>query len=462
MNPENTPKAGEHTHGQDTFSSPQLETGPTQTREVSQEIIKLMLEQVNLVVYLRQVDEVNSTLYINPYIDALLGFSPQEWIEEPETWFIQILPEDRERVLAEHLSSIETGKKIDLEYRMTRFDGNVIWVHETAFIVGKPGSKDRYWLGTLEDITERKISEEFIRENESKFRNFIQQSSEGILLTNELGEIIDINPSMEFVTGINKENTIGLKIWDLLVGLMTPEQKLNEFSLKLKNDLQEMLLTGQSINLNQKIEGYFKLPDGSFRVVLQTIFPIRTARGYGLGLSTHDITDRKQVENKLLYMSTHDTLTSLFNRAFFEAESSRLENSRLYPISVLAMDLDYLKLINDRLGHSAGDELIRRTAHVLLASFRSEDVVARIGGDEFAVLLPNTNAATANRAFERVLENLIIDNNAHPDFPLSISIGVATGDENSTVHEIIRHADNLMYQEKARHKSKGLPPAPYS
>ena len=99
-----------------------------------------------------------------------------------------------------------------------------------------------------------------------------------------------------------------------------------------------------------------------------------------------DITERKEIEVKLRYQSAHDVLTRLFNRFYFEEEMNRLENSRISPISIIVIDVDDLKSINDSQGHLTGDELLRSVARILKQSFRAEDMVARIGGDEFAVL----------------------------------------------------------------------------
>jgi hypothetical protein len=103
-----------------------------------------------------------------------------------------------------------------------------------------------------------------------------------------------------------------------------------------------------------------------------------------------DITDEKRYQEKLEYLSLHDSLTGLYNRAFFEAEIERLFHSREYPISIMSADLDGLKLINDTMGHDRGDSLLKTCARVVKESLRRSDVLARVGGDEFAVILPRT------------------------------------------------------------------------
>jgi diguanylate cyclase (GGDEF)-like protein len=164
---------------------------------------------------------------------------------------------------------------------------------------------------------------------------------------------------------------------------------------------------------------------------------------------------RKRMEEKLLYVGTHDALTGLYNRAYFEEEMARLERGRQFPISILMVDVNGLKAVNDSQGHEAGDELLSRTAQVLLISVRVEDMVARIGGDEFAVLLTGTDVSTAENAVERVRRNLNVHNSKHNGPPLSLSLGVATGEKGSSLAKILKEADKNMYQDKLlRYKAR--------
>jgi len=194
-------------------------------------------------------------------------------------------------------------------------------------------------------------------------------------------------------------------------------------------------------------------PDGEKRWLLITATPQYDENNHftqTFGVF-RDITDRKVIESELRYLSTHDGLTGLYNRAYFEAELLRLQNSRSYPISIVISDLDDLKKINDAYGHAAGDEALRRIAELFRATFRSSDVVARLGGDEFGVILPMTESTMVGHIIKRIREqvkDLIVG-----DQRIVISIGCATTPVRGDLSAAMKVADDRMYQEKRRHKS---------
>jgi diguanylate cyclase (GGDEF)-like protein len=168
-------------------------------------------------------------------------------------------------------------------------------------------------------------------------------------------------------------------------------------------------------------------------------------------VTIQDITARKKAEDYLKYLGTHDMGTGLYNRAYYEEELARLKRSRRYPISIIIADLDGLKRANDTRGHAEGDKLIRRAGEVLQASVRGEDLVARIGGDEFAVLLPATEAGAGRNTLDRIRTLVDLNNKFYGTPVLSMSLGVATAQASDDLLETMRQADDAMYTEKRRH-----------
>ncbi len=162
----------------------------------------------------------------------------------------------------------------------------------------------------------------------------------------------------------------------------------------------------------------------------------------------------RQSEERLRYISTHDPLTGLFNRAFFDTELKRLTVSRHYPVSVVVADVDGLKMVNDNFGHAEGDRLIRMAARVLREAFRSDDIVARIGGDEFAVILPETDGEAVRSAVKRVLRLQRVASREIADFSLSLSTGAATAGQGEELLDALKVADARMYYHKLQKKSR--------
>ncbi|MCX8083330.1 MAG: diguanylate cyclase [Calditerrivibrio sp.] len=160
---------------------------------------------------------------------------------------------------------------------------------------------------------------------------------------------------------------------------------------------------------------------------------------------------QKYTEDKLTYASTHDPLTGLYNRAFFDAELERVIHGRVFPVGIIVADLNGLKQINDTLGHKAGDELIIKASQVLMKVFRKEDCVARIGGDEFAIILPKVDEAMMMHAIDRIRQvEKELNSSGGPQ--VSFALGGYTATNKDEIHQALIKADELMYQDKKRIK----------
>lgn len=156
-------------------------------------------------------------------------------------------------------------------------------------------------------------------------------------------------------------------------------------------------------------------------------------------------------EEDIRYLSMHDRLTGLYNRHYFEEELKRLDQSREHPIAVISADLDGLKLINDIFGHAEGDQSLQAGADLLKRSLRVSDILARVGGDEFAILLPRTGKRAVLKLINRIYESLEEKNTQRSKLPLSISIGMAVSEsKEQKLTETYQEADNAMYQNKIK------------
>jgi diguanylate cyclase (GGDEF)-like protein len=158
-----------------------------------------------------------------------------------------------------------------------------------------------------------------------------------------------------------------------------------------------------------------------------------------------------QYESQLKYISFHDSLTGLYNRSYFNNELKRLNTGREYPITIITTDLNELKLVNDTMGHAKGDELLQQYAEVVKKSLRSADILARVGGDEFAALLPRTSWEDGRKIISHIRsQELFYNQDSTKDrLPLSIAIGMATAENNkTTLDETFKEADDLMYRDK--------------
>ena len=170
-----------------------------------------------------------------------------------------------------------------------------------------------------------------------------------------------------------------------------------------------------------------------------------------------DITARKKAEAYLEFLGTHDLLTKLCNRAFFVDELNRLERKGPTPVTIIMIDLNGLKAANDELGHAAGDLLLRRAGEVLNSIIDKPGHAARVGGDEFAVILPGTPQGEGE-AMIKVIEDLVVINNEfYTDLPLSLSMGLATSQPGERLEAVVKRADLAMLEAKREHYMRAQP-----
>ncbi len=259
--------------------------------------------------------------------------------------------------------------------------------------------------------------------------------------------IVDVNRAFTETLGYEPGEALGQPVDRLLV----PDSGREESSLHQS----AMLKRGKTVSFHSRR----RHRDGSLVPVEIRGIPIVIDGEVGGGYAIYiDVTAQKEYEERLRYLSFFDRLTGLHNRSYFEEELRRLENSRLYPITIVSMDADGLKLVNDTLGHQEGDRMLKAFAEILKTSFRKSDVVARIGGDEFAVILPETDTAAAVGLADRLREGLKEYSGEKSGVPLRACIGIATAvNPGDDLEEILIRADEEMYREKDRRHASDDP-----
>lgn len=223
----------------------------------------------------------------------------------------------------------------------------------------------------------------------------------------------------------------------------------------IAEDLEEFC---QQNMIERRTEKDYLSPGGQIRnmvVQMQRMLDIN-GKFSGTIVTLFDMTEQKCVEEQLRYMSFHDPMTGLFNRTYYEEELIRASGGRYNPFGVIACDIDGLKLVNDTLGHHAGDQLITTVGGILMGCFRKCDVAARIGGDEFSVLMANNDSSHVQEACLRLRDRVAQHNRNQPKIPVSLSVGWAVGNvfHQRDISALIKKADVQMYEEKRTNREK--------
>ena len=269
-------------------------------------------------------------------------------------------------------------------------------------------------------------------------------SADWIFWKSAEGEMLYVSPAGTVITGYSTEEL--MEVGEHFEKLVYPDDR-------------DLWLQHQ-----YKVDQGAKPPPLDFRIITKagdirwighSCQPVIAENGQFLGLrgSNTDITERKKIEEQLRHLSTRDSLTGLYNRGYFDAELARLARGRQFPVSLVIADLDRLKPTNDNLGHATGDQLIRQTAGLLLEAFRTDDVVARIGGDEFAVLMAGADKSAVRGALQRFRKLESEHNCSDNGLALSLSIGIVTAADSKDLADAMKTADAKMYQDKHHRKT---------
>ena len=283
-------------------------------------------------------------------------------------------------------------------------------------------------------------------DSQEKLSATLLSVGDGVLSVDIEGRIEFINPVAQRLTGWRPEDAMNRMVEDVFVIINEYTRETVPSPIRLVFEREEIVELANHTLLLSK--------DGKEIPIEDTASPIRDINGKIIGcvLVFRDFSERREKQRRIEYLSFHDQLTGLYNRRFFDEELKRMDAAENLPLSFIYADVNGLKTINDAFGHQRGDQMIQMVADVLQASCRPGDVVARIGGDEFVILLPRTD--------EKVVDALVthIRGDAEKlqfmDISLSVSIGWSTKtqeDQNATA--VMKMAEDYMYKKKIYNSS---------
>lgn len=267
--------------------------------------------------------------------------------------------------------------------------------------------------------------------------------TQGIMITDDVGkvlyrnqiliELLDLSDQTLLVNDTEWSETISRRMKDPARFINFMKQILNQ-------------AVGETLDILECMDGRL--------LECRTRFYYVDSLGCGFRLwGFLDCTEQQRRERELQHMGMHDTLTGIYNRAFFELKLRQLRLVSLYPVCMFMIDVDGLKHVNDYQGHSTGDQVLRQAAYVLRQACRTEDIVARLGGDEFGLLLIHADREVAEQIATRIHGLLNMYNIRHPDIPVSISMGYATAENPKDMESLFSRADDAMYELRRKHRA---------
>ena len=383
---------------------------------------------------------------VNPFLKDMLGYShedfigkklwqigPMKNIKESKNAFLEL--QRKEYVRYENLP-LETkdGRLVEVE-----FVSNVYQINHTKVI-----------QCNIRDITERRRAERAVKEAREYAESIVSTIREPLLVLGTDLRVISANRSFYKMFKVAPEQTdrqfvyeLGNRQWDIP---------------RLRELLEEILGKNTAFE-DFEVENEF--PAIGRRTMLLNARKIlgETNRTEMILLAIEDISERRRMEKALQeskerfeYRSFHDGLTGLYNRYYFSEQMARLgkDLARSAPVSIILIDIDGLKIVNDTLGHKAGDDLLISAAKIIAECFRQVDIIARIGGDEFCIILPGVDRKAALAKKNKISKSVGEYNRNNPSIPLNMSVGVATFRDlqEETIYDIYQRADENMYEYK--------------
>jgi diguanylate cyclase (GGDEF)-like protein/PAS domain S-box-containing protein len=411
-----------------------------------QHMLDVLVENIDGLIYCTLYDDYWTMIFASVGCKELTGYNREDLIFNQLISYEEITFEaDRQMVRDKINHAVELGERFEIEYRIRRADGVVIWVSERGNPIFDEHGEVQAIEGIIQNITTRKHIEQSLREAEGRYRSIFENAIEGIFQSTRSGLYLMVNPALARMYGYSSPQELMGVLNNINEQLYVDKARRAEFVQAIEN----------SHNV-QNFESLVYKKDGSTIWISENARAVTDEAGnllYYEG-TVEDITSRKSYEVQLEYQATHDTLTGLPNRCMLNDRllqcinfATRYKNK----MAVAFLDLDQFKLINDSMGHEVGDQLLLIMSQRLSACVREVDTVVRIGGDEFVILISNIDSIhDIMSSMKRILESVSEPCEIHGlNYLVTCSIGISLyPDDGADPTVLLKNADSAMYEAK--------------
>ncbi len=383
-----------------------------------------------------------SMLSANQALSEMLGYSPQELLSRK---LVEIeVPKETVSDDALLLEQLINGSipKYPVNKDYFRKDGTVVETIQNMSMLRDANDNPVHLIAQIEDVTERNRTRRALNAERELLAITLESIQEGVVSVDAHRTILLVNDAAKDLLDIDKEGLVGKHLDRIL---STMDERTQE---PWKTTFDSVLLENSTEHFLVEIKASLK-EDKPARIIEGCAAPTHDKYGSAVGavVVLRDITEQVRAEEQIRYLSFHDKLTGLHNRAYFERELHKVDADDQLPISLIMGDVNGLKLVNDAFGHEKGDELLKIIAGIIQSSCRKKDVAARWGGDEFAVILPQTPRETVEQICAEIRE--ACRHTGEDPIQPSIALGCTTKDKpGQDIRQILRDAEDRMYTKK--------------
>jgi diguanylate cyclase (GGDEF)-like protein/PAS domain S-box-containing protein len=415
-----------------------------------------LVERIPAVVYVAHFGPHFDVRYVSPQIEELLGYPPEAFIADQSLWYRLVHPDDLERVREIERRCLVERTTYDTEYRMIAADGSELWLWDRDEFVRDEAGEPLFTQGVLVDITAQRRAEEGLREERDRAQRYLDLAGMVVLVLGADERIALLNRAGHQMLGHDDGTLVGRNWFDACLPAQGRDVARATFRRLLAGDPEPQL---------ESFENTVLAADGDERVVRWNTTVLLDEDGAATATlsSGVDVTEARRAEQQIAYLAYHDSLTGLPNRALLR-EHLELALARARrngtAVALLYLDLDDFKLVNDSLGHAAGDELLSRIALGLRERTRATDLLSRQGGDEFLILLSDLDQDGAQAAAEAAAQSVMAAfadpfRIAGAEFHVGASVGISLFPRDADdPAALLKHGDAAMYQAKSAGRSE--------